>query len=299
MSRLFTRASVNGASLTGANLKATLVALWDALNSVGVTDAARATVTASATLATTQCGILLVDCTSGSVTLTLPTSGAATDEAEYRIRRIDSSVNTLTVQRGGTDTIEAGTSFTIGAGQQFDVKLPAGSADWKVLGRGGGTLLQARAALGLTGAVIDSAFGSYATNASLTAQIPIDDTIPQNIEGTEIISVSFTPKSATNRLRLRFSGPFTLSGNGTGVAAIFSSASANALSARAQVVSSIQDRNQLMVEHEYVPGVTTALTFSVRAGPASALTMRFNGSTVTRDFGGAAAATLVIEEIAA
>jgi hypothetical protein len=51
--------------------------LWDALNSLGVTDANRTTITASATLLTTQCGILLVDCTAGSVVLTLPTSGTS------------------------------------------------------------------------------------------------------------------------------------------------------------------------------------------------------------------------------
>lgn len=149
MSKLFTLASVNGSSLSGANLKASLVSLFNALQAVGVTDSARTTVTASATLTMSQCGILLVDCTSASVVLTLPTSGTTTDEAEFKIRRIDSATaNTLTVARGGTDTVEgATTAVSIGVGGQLAFKMPAGATNWRVVSRSGGTAAAARAAI--------------------------------------------------------------------------------------------------------------------------------------------------------
>lgn len=150
MSKLSSRASIAGANLAGANLKATLTSWWDALNCLGVTDSNRTTVTASATLLTTQCGLLLVDCSAGSVTLTLPNSGTATDEAEYRIRRIDSTyANTLTVQRGGTDSIEGVTTsgLSISCGGELHLKMPAGSTNWRTIGRGGATALAAREAL--------------------------------------------------------------------------------------------------------------------------------------------------------
>jgi hypothetical protein len=101
----------------------------------------------------------LVDCTAGSVVLTLPTSGTSTDEAEYRIRRIDSvGANTLTVQRVGTDLLEgATTSVTIGTGGQVDFKLPAGASNWRILARGGATPAAARASMG-SGAVTDAIF---------------------------------------------------------------------------------------------------------------------------------------------
>lgn len=169
MSKNITKASINGPSLLGAQLKAALIGLWDALRSVGITDSARSTITASATLLTTQCGYLPVNCASGNVTLTLPTSGASADEAEYRIRRIDSSVSTLTIQRGGTDTIEGATSFTIQPGQQFDLKLPAGSSTWRIVRRGGGTASQARGALqvGMPAfSAVPSAATALATNVS-------------------------------------------------------------------------------------------------------------------------------------
>ncbi|MFC5524006.1 hypothetical protein [Polaromonas jejuensis] len=141
MSKLFTRATVAGTSLTGASLKATLTALWDALNTVGLSDVARTTLTANATLTTTQCGLLLVDATSGNITLTLPASGAASDDAFYNMRRIDSTANTVTVQRAGSDTIEGGTSFTLPPNSDTEIQLPGGSSNWRLLNSSGNGLV--------------------------------------------------------------------------------------------------------------------------------------------------------------
>ena len=148
MSKLFTRATVSGASLSGANLKAALTALWDALNTAGLTDSTRTTVTATGTLATTQCGLLLVDATSGNIVLTLPSSGATTDDAIYNIRRIDSTANTVTVQRGGTDTIDGGTSLLVPALGVLELQMPAGATQWRVWGICGSTPAAARLSLG-------------------------------------------------------------------------------------------------------------------------------------------------------
>lgn len=148
--------------------------------------------------------------------------------------------------------------------------------------------------------ISNRAYAEYASNANLTTTIPGDDTIPQNTEGTEIMSVSLTPKSATSRVRIRFQGQVTADANSIAVAAaVFSSASASAL--RAGFVTIVNSGNalHLAVEHEYVPGTTSALTFSVRVGPINAATVRLNGTPTTRVFGGASAATLVVEEIAA
>ena len=136
MSKLFTRATVTGSTLSGATLKSSLTTLWDALNGMGFTDASRVTVTATATLVTTQCGLLLVDCTSGNITLTLPTSGAATDDAVYNIRRIDATANTLNILRGGTDTLEgAATAVSVAAGGILGLQMPAGGTNWRVFNR--------------------------------------------------------------------------------------------------------------------------------------------------------------------
>lgn len=137
MSKLFTRATVAGVTLTGANLKATLQALWDALNTGGFSDSSRATVSTTSTLATTQCGLLLIDATAGSIVLTLPASGASADDAFFDMRRIDSTANTVTVQRAGADTVNGGASTTIPANGKTEIKLPAGSINWRAFAAAG------------------------------------------------------------------------------------------------------------------------------------------------------------------
>lgn len=56
--------------------------------------------------------IITVDATAGNVTLTLPAASASVGQA-YRIKRLDGSVNTITVARAGADTIDGATSATL------------------------------------------------------------------------------------------------------------------------------------------------------------------------------------------
>lgn len=148
------------------------------------------------------------------------------------------------------------------------------------------------------GMVVDRAYAEYTANANLTTVIPLDDTVPQVTEGTQILSVSLTPKSATNKVRIRFEGYFALTAINNGVVAVFSGASASALASGVTSAPAADYTCPLVVEHEYVPGVTTAVTYTVRVGPGSAVTMRMNGTTAGRLLGGSLKSTLVIEEIA-
>lgn len=182
------------------------------------------------------------------------------------------------------------------------VTLFALATDWGTVGRSVLTATSdatARDALGMPGGVIiDRAYAEYTTNANLTTVIPVDDTVPQNTEGTQVLSVSLTPKSTTSRIRLRFQGFFTVDTNGAScTAAVFSSASSSALRASVTSAPQIGYPSPVLLEHEYVPGTTSALTFSVRVGPQSG-TLRLNGGTAARMFGGVAGATLIVEEIA-
>lgn len=136
MSKTPTLASVNGTTLSGAQLKTFLTGIVAAFRTIGMQETDRATITSDTTLTVQNCGLVLVDCTGGNVALTLPTNGATTDDAIYNIRRLDSTTNTLTVTRGGSDTIEgASTAVSIGALNNWAIQLPAGGTDWKVTGR--------------------------------------------------------------------------------------------------------------------------------------------------------------------
>jgi hypothetical protein len=56
------------------------------------------------------------------------------------------------------------------------------------------------------GSVIQTSYAEYTANSNLTAVIPVDDTIPQNTEGTEILTATITPKFATSLILVRFDG---------------------------------------------------------------------------------------------
>lgn len=154
---------------------------------------------------------------------------------------------------------------------------------------------------GGSGILVSRAYDDYATNADLTTQIPIDDTIPQNTEGAEILSAVITPTTTTNRIRARFQGEFAVN-DATArnfVGAIFTSQTADALAAT-YVTSNGQNRATLLnIEVEFVPATTSAVTISVRVGPGSAHTWRANGSSAARFFGGVSHCTLVLDELAA
>jgi hypothetical protein len=164
-------------------------------------------------------------------------------------------------------------------------------------GTGASTAAGARTNLGFTAALVDRTYAEYTTNALLTATIPNDDTIPQSSEGSQIISVSFTPKSATSRVRVRFEGQAVASNTSPVVVAIFNG-NASAIDARIFTPPGAAVAFPLVTEYEYVPGSTSAITFSVRVGPTAAANVYLNGGTGGRLLGGVSRATLVIEEYA-
>lgn len=149
------------------------------------------------------------------------------------------------------------------------------------------------------GAMVGSTTSTYTSNSDLTTAFPNDNSIPQSGEGTQIISVNYTPASTTNKLRVRFSafGTTTPSGLPMG-AALFQDSTAGALCASTSFASATDAVAPLYFEHEYVPATISQITLKVRVGPPSG-TMRLNGTTGGRLMGGVGAARLVIEEIKA
>ncbi len=159
------------------------------------------------------------------------------------------------------------------------------------------------------------AYQSYATNTSITTLIDRDDTLPENTEGTEILSASITLTRSNSRVRLRFQGWGTyLSGaNDDGlcwIAAMFDpngdciAAGASGPSVSNAISSNFPPTSNVVLEVEVAPGTVGPHTYTVRVGKASSGgveivsgTFRMNGSSSARWFGGAAAATLTVEEV--
>lgn len=133
-------------------------------------------------------------------------------------------------------------------------------------------------------------YGTYSTNADLSTTIPYDNTIPLSTEGTQIVSLNVVTTSATQRVRLTFSGFWSQNG-GFNTAALFQGTTC--INAMAFVVNA-NGGSVTIPPTEVVVGSATTTTFSVRVG-ASSGSVRLNGTGSTRLYGGAAAATLSAE----
>ena len=275
MSKLFTRASVVGSTLSGAALKSVLTAIADALNSFGLQEGTRSTVTTSSTLTITQCGLLLVDATSASITLTLPSSGATTDDAVYEIRRIDSSANTVSVQRGGTDTLEgATTAVSVQAGGVLKLQMPAGATNWRITKLSGATSSGALAQTGVSAALQAQTATAFTSGGSAGAY-------------TLTPSPALTALAANQRFRVKFhaanSGAATLAVSGLAATGI------KVYDALGNKVDTTLAANQL-ADLEYdgthwvlvdpMPATTSKLQAISASVAASALTVTLNPTTL-------------------
>ena len=152
-----------------------------------------------------------------------------------------------------------------------------------------------------TGAIAQQVRASYTTYTSTSATIPFDDTIPQNTEGTELMTLAITPKSATNRLRIEFSATFRDGGtSGAMAVALFQDSTADALQTRPMIFTATDSSQVMYFEYEMAAGTTSATTFKIRYGvSAGSITIYVNGNRTARQFGATQAAWLTITELTA
>ena len=131
--------------------------------------------------------------------------------------------------------------------------------------------------------------------------IPDVDSIPQNDEGDEYMTLAITPASATNNLKIdvviHLSN--TASGGADMVAALFQDSTANALACGwIQPDGTSNDTPKIIAfTHFMAAGTTSATTFKVRAGCDAVGTTTFNGVSSGRLYGGVLASSITITEI--
>ncbi len=127
--------------------------------------------------------------------------------------------------------------------------------------------------------------------------MPNDDTIPQNTEGDQFMSLAITPKSATNILVIEIMAELSsATADKFILGALFQDSTANALAAsyiRQVTTSGIP--MQFTLKHTMVAGTTSATTFKFRAG-CNTSTLTFNGVSGGRIFGGVMASSITISE---
>jgi len=191
-----------------------------------------------------------------------------------------------------------------GSPTQGDVIYYDGSA-WSRLGSG--TIGQVLTAQGATSdpawqeasstvvQVVNTQDGEVQSNAN--SQIPNDDTIPQNTEGHENITLAITPTDASNMLKIDvvWNGS---SGANNGIAvALFQDTTADALACARRSDNTNAVTMDISFSHYMVAGTTSSTTFKVRSGSASTDTITFNGAAGGRLYGGVLASSITITEV--
>lgn len=128
-----------------------------------------------------------------------------------------------------------------------------------------------------------------------TALIPSDDTIPQNTEGTQVMSLAITPKLADSYLLIEVSHPVTAP-IAWCVSALFRDAGVNAVGLGLWY-ESVATASKWITYTIKVPSVAAILTtFNVRIGGNTAGTFAINGQSA-RLYGGLSVSSIRITEV--
>lgn len=156
----------------------------------------------------------------------------------------------------------------------------------------------AAAALKQTGDVVQVVTSETGAVATGTTTIPLDDTIPQNTEGDQYLSLAITPTNVNNKLIIDVVAVAANSAaGGRLIMGLFQDTTANALAAVQQTFASASQAQNLKMRHIMTAGTISATTFKVRIGANNAGTTTLNGEASTRQFGGVMASSITITEI--
>lgn len=142
--------------------------------------------------------------------------------------------------------------------------------------------------------VVNYQTGAVATGSTV---IPNDDTIPQKTEGDQYMSLTITPTSATNKLKIDVNFFIATSAASLAVAALFQDDTANALAAWCAWPAGSNDQECAGFSYYMDAGTTLATTFKVRIGPVNSETLTFNGVSGARKYGGVIPSSITITEI--
>ena len=142
--------------------------------------------------------------------------------------------------------------------------------------------------------IVTTQTGAVATGTTL---FPEDDTIPQNTEGDQYMSLAITPKSSTSRLLITAQVFGSVSSGTRWGIGLFKDSTADALSFATAFVKDATSMATCYIEHSLLSGSTSEQTFKIRAGAFGSATFTFNGQSGSRKFGGTILSSIHITEI--
>ena len=190
-----------------------------------------------------------------------------------------------TIVKNGNQALLAGDIRALG--HELILKYNLTNSNWELLNATGGYP---------SGSVVQKVTSVTTAYATGTTTMPLDDTIPQNTEGTEFLTASITPKYSDSSLHIEFSGN---ANSGTVVSvgtALFQDSTADALAATIFTSSAAGETMPVHLLYEMTSGTTSATTFKIRMGTATASTVSVNGLG-SRLFGGVMQTRMTITEV--
>jgi hypothetical protein len=200
--------------------------------------------------------------------------------AESHINDPQDAIEAIEAKVGtGSDTAANGEVFK-GTG--------AGTSGWAAL-------VSSEMPAGSVVQVVNTTTGSVETGSTT---IPFDDTIPQNTEGDEYMTLAITPTSITNKLKIDVVCNISNDHASTKCVGLFQDSTANALAAVAKSQGGSNWQTSFKFTYYMTAGTTSETTFKVRAGAQDGTTT-FNGYNSGRMFGGVMASSITITEIKA
>ena len=221
------------------------------------------------------------------ITGTTTITGLGTIQAGTR-RRVVFDGALLLTHNATSLILLTGANITTVAGDSAEFESE-GSGNWRMTAYA----RKSGASVG-SGQTVSSETGAVATG---TTPLPWDDTIPQNTEGDQYLSLAITPISATSTLVIDVLVNMASSASDIMSAALFQDSTAGALAVGVSHDFSANLNNQVAIRHVMTSGTTSATTFKVRVGTNGAGTTTFNGSSGGRKFGGVMASSIVIREV--
>lgn len=152
-------------------------------------------------------------------------------------------------------------------------------------------------AINSTSALLQSLTTATSSAQTLSVSIPGDNTIPQNTEGTEVLTLAITPFYSTSTLEIIFTGVVTRDTNGATflTIALFQDSTADALAANACYLST-NESNTAELRYKMTAGNTNSTTFKIRIGPNANSAYLNADNAGNRLMGGVSATRLTINE---
>jgi hypothetical protein len=200
----------------------------------------------------------------------------------------------VSVANGGTGVASLSANHVVLGNGTSAVQLVAPGASGNVLTSNGTTW--ASQAPSSSSKLVQQVYAEYSAFNSGTTTIPFDDTIPQNTEGTEFMSVTITPTSVSNYLLIEVNAMLLGATAMLVAGAVFRDSIADALAAGFTYVQAANAGAMLTIQFRIPVPTTSSTTFKFRAGPNGS-TLYFNGYTA-RYFGAIPKSTMTVTEIA-